>query len=64
MAKVLRCKHIGPDANCKFMARGETEQDILQQVAAHAKEAHGLAEVPPELVQAALSKITEEEEAS
>lgn len=61
MAKVLRCKHIGPDANCQFIARGDTEQDILQQVAAHAKSDHGLAEVPPELVQAALSKITEEE---
>lgn len=64
MAKVLRCKHIGPDANCKFMAVGETEKDILEQVAAHAKDAHGLSEVPPELVQAALSKITEEDETS
>jgi len=61
MAKVLRCKHIGPDANCEFMAVGETEEDILKQVAAHAKDTHGLSEVPPELVQAALSKITEQD---
>lgn len=61
MAKVLRCKHIGPDANCKFMAVGKTEKEILEQVATHTKDAHGLSEVPPELVQAALSKITEED---
>lgn len=61
MPKVLRCKHIGPDANCKFVAVGKTEKEILEQVAAHTKDSHGLSEVPPELVQAALSKITEED---
>lgn len=64
MAKVLRCKHIGPDANCEFMAVGATDEEILEQVATHAKEAHGLSEVPPELIEAALSKITEEDETS
>lgn len=61
MPKVLRCKHIGPDANCKFVAVGKTEKEILEQVAAHTKDVHGLSEVPPELVQAALAKITEED---
>lgn len=60
MAKVLRCKHIGPDANCQFVARGETEEEILDQVAVHAKSAHGLSEVPSELVNAALANIRDE----
>jgi predicted small metal-binding protein len=60
MAKVLRCKHIGPDKHCLFEAHGDTEDEILKQVAVHAKEEHGINEVTEELVQAALSKITEE----
>lgn len=60
MAKVLRCKHIGPDLNCQFEARGETEEEILQQVAKHAMEEHGFKEIPDELVQAALANITDE----
>lgn len=61
MPKILRCKHIGPDKHCLFEARGETNEDILKQVAAHAKDEHGINEVTDELVQVALSKITEEE---
>ena len=53
MAKILRCKHIGPDTNCQFEAKGETEDDILKQVAAHAADEHGITEVTPELVDAA-----------
>ena len=60
MAKVLRCKHIGPDLNCQFAARGETEDEILQQVAKHAMEVHEFKEIPDELVQAALANITDE----
>lgn len=61
MAKVLRCKHIGPDLNCQFEARGTTEDDILQQVAEHAMDVHGFKEIPDELVQAALANISEED---
>lgn len=61
MAKVLRCKHIGPDLNCQFEARGTTEDEILRQVGEHAMEAHGFKEIPDELLQAALANITEEE---
>ncbi len=61
MPKVLRCKHIGPDKHCLFEARGETNEEILEQVAAHAKTEHGIEQVTEELVEAALSKIVEEE---
>ena len=60
MAKVLRCRHIGPDANCEFAARGETEEEILQQVAAHAASDHGISEVPQELIDKALAAIVDE----
>lgn len=60
MAKILRCKHIGPDLNCQFEARGNSEEEILQQVGKHAMEVHEFKEIPDELVQAALANITEE----
>lgn len=57
MVKTLRCKHIGPDANCQFVAHGETNEEILQQVAEHAKSIHGMTQIPEELIQAALANI-------
>ena len=60
MAKVLRCKHIGPDLNCQFEARGKTEDEILQQVAEHAMEVHKFEQISDELVQSVLANITEE----
>jgi len=59
MAKILRCKHIGPDMTCEFEARGETEQDILQQVSSHAANEHNIHEVTPELVQKAKAAMKE-----
>ncbi|NNF13232.1 MAG: DUF1059 domain-containing protein [Gemmatimonadetes bacterium] len=61
MAKVLRCRHIGPDANCQFAARGETEGEILAQVAEHARTDHGIDEVPQELIDKALAAIVSED---
>ena len=60
MVKMLRCKHIGPDANCQFVAQGATNEEILQQVAEHAKRVHGITEVSPELIQSALANIQDE----
>lgn len=60
MAKVLRCRHIGPDANCQFKATGDTKEEILAQVAEHARDYHGIETVPPELVEKALAAIVDE----
>jgi predicted small metal-binding protein len=60
MAKVLRCKHIGPDTTCTYEARGETTEDILKQVAAHAGAVHGIKQVTPELVQKAQAETRDE----
>ena len=60
MAKALRCKHIGPDPDCQFVAQGETEEEILKQFTHHGTHAHNITEYPDELVQIALSKIEED----
>ncbi len=57
MAKTFSCKDTGAD--CDFVAKGETEQDVLQQCAEHAKTAHKLSEIPAELVNKIRSAIRE-----
>lgn len=47
--KVVRCRDVGFD--CNGVVRAPTEKEALQQVAAHAKEVHGVDPVPPEVVQ-------------
>jgi predicted small metal-binding protein len=47
MSKHLRCRDLG--MNCDFEARGATEEEVVQKVAAHAKGAHQISEIPPEL---------------
>ena len=49
MAKVIHCKDVGFD--CGFIAKAETEEDLLGKVAEHAAEVHGLTEVTPELIE-------------
>jgi predicted small metal-binding protein len=39
--------------------QGESEDDILRQVAVHAREEHGLDEVPPEVVDDIRAGISE-----
>ena len=55
--KVMQCADLMP--GCDFKAMGETEDDILKQAAAHAKEAHGL-DVTPELAEKVKSVIKDE----
>lgn len=58
MTKVVHCKDAGFD--CEGVVRAETEEEALQQVAAHAREAHGIDEVTPELVAKVKSIMREE----
>jgi predicted small metal-binding protein len=55
MAKELRCRDIG--MNCDFAARGNTEEEVLQQASAHARSAHQITEMPPELAAKARTAI-------
>jgi predicted small metal-binding protein len=47
MTKHLRCRDLG--MNCDFEAQGASEDDIMRQAAAHARQSHQIAEIPPEL---------------
>lgn len=58
MAKIIRCRDVGVD--CDFEARGETEQEIMKKAAEHAKSAHNMDEIPPELVAKVRSAIHDE----
>jgi predicted small metal-binding protein len=58
MGKVMKCRDVGVD--CDFVARGATEEDILKQAAEHAKKAHGMAEVAPDVVAKVKAAIHDE----
>ena len=47
--KVVRCRDVGFD--CEGVVRAETEEEVLAQVAAHAKAVHNIETVPPEVVE-------------
>ena len=58
MAKVVRCKDVGFD--CAGVVRGETEEEVLKQVAAHAKAVHNVETVTEEVVQRVRQVMREE----
>ena len=45
--KEFRCGELVP--GCDTVIEGESEDEVLEQVAVHAREAHGMADVPPEV---------------
>lgn len=58
MAKAMRCGDVVP--GCDFVARGDTEDEVMGQVAEHARSAHGVESVSPELAAQARAAIHEE----
>jgi len=42
MAKTMACRDVGVD--CSYVARGETEEELMTNVTKHAKEVHGYTE--------------------
>lgn len=47
--KVIKCRDVGFD--CDAVVRAPTEEQALQMAAQHAKEAHGIDTVPPDVVE-------------
>ncbi|MEW6571976.1 MAG: DUF1059 domain-containing protein [Nitrospirota bacterium] len=43
MEKVLRCKDVGVD--CDFVAKGNTEDEVLKKAAEHARKYHAIKRV-------------------
>ena len=58
MAKTVRCRDVGMD--CDFVAKGETNEDIMRQAAEHARTAHNMNEIPPEVADKVRSAIRDE----
>jgi predicted small metal-binding protein len=47
MAKVLHCGDLMP--GCKAVLEGKDEAEVMAKGAAHAKQAHNIATIPPEM---------------
>ena len=45
---------------CDFVARGATEDDVMKQAAVHAKSAHGIDNITPELAEKVKAAIKNE----
>lgn len=56
--KVIRCKDVGFD--CPGVIRAPTEDEALKQAAAHAKSAHGIKEITPDIVAKVKSVMRDE----
>ena len=57
MVKSISCADAGAD--CSWSTTAETEEELLNKVAAHAKEEHPDLEITPELVEKIKSIIKE-----
>jgi predicted small metal-binding protein len=58
MAKVVECAKVDPSSGCDYVVRGETEEELFQKIAMHAKD-HGIREVTPELMAKVKANIHE-----
>ena len=58
MAKKLECGDLMP--GCKAVVKGKDEEEVMARAAEHAKSAHGLTEVTPELAGKVRAAIKEE----
>jgi predicted small metal-binding protein len=59
MAKRLSCRDMGSD--CDFTVCAETEREIFEKTAEHARTAHGMNEIPKEVQDKARSVMHEVE---
>jgi predicted small metal-binding protein len=59
--KEFKCGTIVP--GCSTVFEGESESEILNQIGNHARDDHGMNEVPPEVVDQIRANITDRSEA-
>ncbi len=52
----LKCADVGMQ-NCKFVAQGKDDNEVMKKAAEHAKNDHGMATIPPDVEQKARSVI-------
>ena len=61
MAKIFTCRDVGVD--CPYVARGETEEELMADIAKHAKEVHSYTDEQlkdPEMMKMVKEAIKEE----
>lgn len=56
--KQFRCGEVVP--GCEWTIEGESDEQILEHVAEHARDEHGMDEVPPEVQDRVRSLIVEQ----
>ncbi len=54
--KILECAKVDPSSGCTYVARGNSEEEVLRNAAEHAKK-HGIREVSPELMKRVKANI-------
>ena len=59
MGKTLDCKDLG-DIECTWQGKAETEEELIEVAKAHGREAHGITEVSPELMEQIKTAIKDE----
>ncbi len=59
MGKIIDCNKVNPASGCTHLVRGETEEELLKNAEAHAKE-HGIVDVTPELLEQIKANIEDE----
>jgi predicted small metal-binding protein len=57
MAKVLKCGDLM--AGCKAVLEGKDEAEVMAKGAEHAKQAHGMSSIPPEMLPKVKAAIKE-----
>jgi predicted small metal-binding protein len=55
--KQFRCGDVVP--GCQWVTRNEDETELFEEISSHARETHGMDEVPPEVVAQIQAVITE-----
>lgn len=49
MTLQVNCGKVNPDSGCTVIVQAETEDELMQKVAVHAKD-HGIVDITPELI--------------
>jgi predicted small metal-binding protein len=55
--KEFRCGELVPGCEARF--EGESDEEILRRIAGHARDEHGMPEVPPEIADKIRAAIAE-----
>jgi predicted small metal-binding protein len=56
MAKELKCADVGMK-DCTFVAQGKDEQEVMKKASEHAKTAHRMQTIPPDVERKARAAI-------